>query len=125
MQPVFSIGRSGSCVGLSSWIGDMMDKGCEVLFAESVRRILLQADPNLLTESEVLKLAAEDTDLNSNIIADRKVVNMVIGKFIVRMKMNSALVAIFVATRVEFFFILTKISGKAAMKFPTVRKHMQ
>ncbi|BBN05807.1 activated RNA polymerase II transcriptional coactivator p15 [Marchantia polymorpha subsp. ruderalis] len=58
-----------------------MDNPSEKLLEESVKRILEHADMNLLTESKVRKLAAEDTGLDLNIPANRKVVKRVIEDF--------------------------------------------
>ncbi|KAG6553097.1 hypothetical protein Mapa_005435 [Marchantia paleacea] len=58
-----------------------MDNRSEKLLAESVKGILEHADMNLMTESKVRKLAAEDTGLDLNIPANRKVVKRIIEDF--------------------------------------------
>ncbi|KAL3692618.1 hypothetical protein R1sor_006269 [Riccia sorocarpa] len=58
-----------------------MDRESEELLAASVRRILEHADLNLMTESKVRKLAAEDTGLDLKIPANRRVVKRIIEDF--------------------------------------------
>ncbi|KAL2635166.1 hypothetical protein R1flu_006645 [Riccia fluitans] len=63
-----------------------MDKESEERLETSVRRILEHADLNLMTESKVRKLAAEDTGLDLKVHANRKVVTRIIEEFFIARK---------------------------------------